>query len=109
MIGRWNTKNSKATGIVMSNAAASFSGYCVPCPQGAGCQSRHSCGQRVEVRIGTEPDEVSQLVPGALEGQDRRSRRDEQHHAGNRHDCYHRNKDRAAAAEPQAGQGIPGE
>jgi hypothetical protein len=33
MICRWNAKNSNATGIVMSRAAASLSDYCVPCPR----------------------------------------------------------------------------
>src|SRR5690606_27936513 len=32
MIWRWKMKNKIATGIVMIRAAASFNGYCVPCP-----------------------------------------------------------------------------
>ena len=50
MIRFWNTKNTTATGIVITAAAASLSGYCVPWLEAARGQLRHALGQRVEVR-----------------------------------------------------------
>ena len=50
MIRFWNTKNTTATGIVITAAAASLSGYCVPWLSAPDGELSHALGQREELR-----------------------------------------------------------
>ena len=51
MIRLWKMKNTIATGIVITAAAASLSGYCVPWLELPGRQLSDALGQREQLRV----------------------------------------------------------